>query len=319
MDPDQEDLGTTSFQVTFTGTFSGSVPQITFDKSGISATVQTHNTFGIGATFDITNASVGSYVVTVTDTGGSDTANLTLVPFINSIEPAGALAGTSVPVTISGKGFGTAPTLTLGGGITASNINASDTQITATFNIPAGSVAQGDQTLTVTNQGFATQGDTFFVQIPKSFVRFNSPATPGGFGPVVTLTNGNVVDLAGNVLLTNQCGVYENFLFELVDQQGSPITNGIVTVTEVFSNISNPPGPTPSVNTLNLNIPQGEQDTQSFSHTAPTCLATNENQSFDMTWTVQVGSQSFPLSTIVHISKGNFNGTLNVTSSITAP
>ena len=114
MDPDQEDLGTTSFQVTFTGTFSGSVPQITFNKSGISATIQTHNTFGIGATFDITNASVGTYVVTVTDTGGSDTASLTLLPFINSIDPAMGLVGSSVDVTISGKGFGTAPVITLG-------------------------------------------------------------------------------------------------------------------------------------------------------------------------------------------------------------
>jgi hypothetical protein len=77
------------------------------------------------------------------------------------------LVGNSVPVTISGKGFGTTPSITLSGGITASNITASDTQISATLNIPV-TAPGGDQTLTVTNQGFSTQGDTFFVQVPTS-------------------------------------------------------------------------------------------------------------------------------------------------------
>jgi YD repeat-containing protein len=213
MDPDQEDLGTTSFQVTFTGTFSGSVPHITFDKSGISVTIQTHNTFGISATFDITNASVGSYVVTVTDTGGSDTAGLTLLPFINSIDPAMGLVGNGVPVTISGKGFGTAPTLTLGGGITASNISANDTQITATLNIPS-SAAGGDQTLTVTNQGFSTQGDTFFVQVPTFFTpkNYNAPIISGCASP-------------GN-------GFFADLTYQVADQNGTAITVAGLTPQE---------------------------------------------------------------------------------------
>jgi hypothetical protein len=120
------------------------------------------------------------------------------------------------------------------------------------------------------------------------------------------------------VLLTNQCGVYENFLFQMVDQQGTPITNGTVTITEVFSNITNPPGPTPSVSTLDLSF-EGQGDTQALTHTAPTCLATNENQALDMTWTATVGTHTYSLTTFVHITKGNFSGTLNVTSTITTP
>jgi YD repeat-containing protein len=213
MDPNQEDLGSTSFQVTFTGTFSGSVPMITFDKAGISVTIQTHNTFGIGATFNITNASVGNYVVTVKDTGGSPTANLTLLPFINSIDSAMGLVGNSIPVTISGKGFGTAPTLTLGGGITASNISASDTQISATLNIPA-SAAGGDQSLTVTNQGFSTQGDTFFVQVPTFFAptNYNAPIISGCASP-------------GN-------GFFADLTYQLTAQDGSPITMAGLTPQE---------------------------------------------------------------------------------------
>jgi YD repeat-containing protein len=213
MDPDQEDLSSTSFQVSFTGTFSGSVPHITFDKPGIGVTLRTHNNFAISADFDITNATVGNYIVTVEDTGGSDTANLTLSPFIDSIEPAIGLVGNSVSATISGKGFGTSPSITLGGGITASNISASDTQISATLNIPA-SAAGGDQTLTVTNQGFSTQGDTFFVQVPTFFtpMNYNAPIISGCASP-------------GN-------GFFADLTYQVTDQNHSPISVAGLTPQE---------------------------------------------------------------------------------------
>lgn len=223
MDPDQEDLGSTSFQVTFTGTFSGSLPQITFNKSGISVTIQTHNTFGIGATFDITNATVGTYVVTVTDTGGSDTASLTILPFINSIDPAMGLAGGSVDVTISGKGFGTSPVIALGGSITSTIHSSSDTQITATFNIP--SAAGGNQSLSVSNQGFATQGDTFFGQIPSHLAALTDT------GPT---QNFSCAALIG----ANYNGVQRQILYSVLDQQNQPI-QARMFVSESFTPVSN--------------------------------------------------------------------------------
>jgi hypothetical protein len=91
-----------------------------------------------------------------------------------------------------------------------------------------------------------------------------------------------------------------------------------VTTTEVFSNVTNPPGPTPAVLSLDLST-QAQGDTQAYGFTYPTCLATNQNQALDMSWTVRVGSTVYPVTTSVHITKGNFNGTLNVTSTITAP
>ena len=144
---------------------------ISFDKSGISATIQSHNNFGIGATFTINNnATVGIYTVTVTDTGGGDTASLTLLPFINSIDPAMGLAGGSVDVTISGKGFGTSPVITLGGD-SASIHSATDTQITATFNIP--STAGGNQSLSVSRPGICNTGRHFFWPNSKSLSCLN--------------------------------------------------------------------------------------------------------------------------------------------------
>jgi hypothetical protein len=38
-----------------------------------------------------------------------------------------------------------------------------------------------------------------------------------------------------------------------------------------------------------------------------------------MTWTVTVGSTIYNMATVIHITKGNFNGALNVTSTISTP
>ena len=78
------------------------------------------------------------------------------------------------------------------------------------------------------------------------------------------------------------------------------------------------PGPTPKVLTLDLSA-SAQGDRQAYGHTYPTCLASNENQALDMSWTVTVGSTIYPVDTIVHITKGNFSGTLTVTSTITTP
>ena len=45
----------------------------------------------------------------------------------------------------------------------------------------------------------------------------------------------------------------------------------------------------------------------------------NDSQALDYSMTMQIGSAVYPLVTIVHYTKGNFNGTLNVTAAITTP
>jgi len=159
----------------------------------------------------------------------------------------------------------------------------------------------------------------FFVQIPTHFQFVSVPGAPGGKGPILPVTNGNVLDLNGDIIVSNYCGVYENFAYEILDQQFNPLLNGTATGTEVFSNISVPPGPTPKVLTINF-ATQGWNDTQAWKGTYPTyCPAYNDHQSLDYGMTMTVGSTVYSLATIVHYTKGNFNGTLNVTSAITTP
>jgi hypothetical protein len=107
-------------------------------------------------------------------------------------------------------------------------------------------------------------------------------------------------------------------LFDIADQQGNQIENGTVTVTEVFSNIKVPPGPTPATVSVPLST-NGVTDNQAYGFTYPTCLATNQNQALNMTWTVKVGSTVYPVTTLLYITLGNFSGTDNVTSTITIP
>ncbi|MGB8128587.1 MAG: hypothetical protein WCG81_02230, partial [Candidatus Angelobacter sp.] len=128
--------------------------------------------------------------------------------------------GNSVRVTSSGRGFGTAPTLTLGGGITASNISSSDTQITATFNIPASSTAGGDQAITVTNQGFSTEGDTFFVQVPTFFGATNFVQT---------------TDPQDTACPSGTTGFFGIVFYQVSDQNGNPIQVAGLTPQEIFS------------------------------------------------------------------------------------
>jgi hypothetical protein len=247
-----------------------------------------------------------------------------VAPTISSINPAQGVVGTAINVTISGKGFAAGATVSAGSNISVSNVKVtSSTQITATFTPTNSSSAGGNQAVTVTVASQKSNSQNFFNQVPTHIQLYNQPPeAPGGRGPVTPVVNGTIYQLDGTVYAVNQCGVYENFLFDIADQQGTRITNGTAYVTEVFSNITNPPGPTPSTNLAVNMVLQGYQDLHARAHTYPTCLAYNENQAYDLTWTVRVGSPTataYTVPTSVHITKGNFNGALNVTLAVTTP
>lgn len=70
---------------------------------------------------------------------------------INTIAPNWGNLGSNFPVTISGSGFGTAPTVSFSGtGITMSAVSSNDTTITGTITI-ASNAPVGTQNVTVTN------------------------------------------------------------------------------------------------------------------------------------------------------------------------
>ncbi len=80
-----------------------------------------------------------------------DLALSSLVPTVSSVAPNQGTPGTAVPVTINGTGFGVGSTVSLGAGITVSNlVVASATQLTATLTIATGATL-GTRDATVTN------------------------------------------------------------------------------------------------------------------------------------------------------------------------
>lgn len=316
--------------------FGGTI-SVTFSGSGITVKNPTVVNDGlITASYNVaSNTAVGSQNLTVSfgayDGGSGAQSNAfpvsvtaTAQGSVTGISPAQGLIGaTQSNVTITGSGFGSTPTVNAGTGITVTYVSRSDTSITANFVVASSAPAGKHRVLVTTTTGAQLQPVDFYVQIPTHVQLFNqAPEAPGGRGPVIPVVNGTIYKLDGSVYATNQCGVYENFLFDIADQQGTQILNGTVYVTEVFSNITNPPGSTPSTNfAVNL-ASQGYEDLHARSRTYPTCLAYNENQTYDLTWTVKVGSVSataYPVATSVYITKGNFNGTLNVTLTVTTP
>jgi hypothetical protein len=305
---------------------SSNTAPISLSITSPAAIVSPTGTFTNTTAVVVKGMSAGTATITAT-VPNSDGVNPTVgstsfqvvAPTISGISPAQGLVGTAINVTVSGSGFLSGSTVSAGPNISVTNVNVtSSSQITATFTPTNSSSAGGNQAVTVTSGGQATNSTNFYVQVPTHFQRVSVPGAPGGLGPVITVTNGNVVNLSGTVLASNFCGVYENFAYEFTDQQTNLILNGTATVTEVFSNITNPPGPTPSINTVNF-ATEGDTDTQAYGFTYPTCLANNQNQSLDYSYTITVGSTVYPLVTLINITKGNFNGTLNVTSTITTP
>ncbi len=140
----------------------------------------------------------------------------TSAPTLTSITPSGGAQGATVAVTLSGTGFngggckdlGTTVSAS-GTGVTVSNENtASDTSLTATFNI-ATDAATGPRDIKVTTGGGTSSAVTFTVTsraIPPPTLTSATPSTIGrGTTATVTLTGTNF-DTAGNTTVTAEGG-----------------------------------------------------------------------------------------------------------------
>ncbi len=145
------------------------------------------------------------------------------------------------------------------------------------------------------------------------------------FQAVTTVTNGTVYDYFGQTARTGYCGVYRNLASDLLDQEYPPkkiITQSNFTLTEYFSNYTSSYGGTiPPTQTFTQNTSiQQLADTQSLGGPYPSqCPGPNDNESFDMTFKVTIGGKDYPLTTVRHVSKGNFNGTPKVDVTTTTP
>ena len=244
---------------------------------------------------------------------------------ITGISPSRGLIGATTIVTINGFGFGTSPTVNAGSNITFSYSSRSATQIIVNF-VVASNAPSGNHSVTVTNNSVSpartSSSVNFYVQVPKKLVRLDYPGATGGIGPLVVITDGNVVNLGGQILLQHQCGVYRNYAFSLVDQDSPAQTiSGTYRITAHFTNYVGP-GSTPGDNSQDMTPGAFVADIQFFGKTAPSCPGSDDHESFDISNFVNAGGQNGPrydLTTVIHIAKGNFSGTSKVDSTITVP
>ena len=239
------------------------------------------------------------------------------------VKPTVTISGpTAVPISGSGAtntatevaagspGGGTYSWSSSGTGFTLSSTTSDTTMVSG--------VAKGTTTLTVTytlngESNSATQ--TVYIQVPS---RLSAPS----FQPVTPVTNGNVVDYFGNVVRTGYCGVYQNNASDLYDQMGAKMnTTANFTLTESFSGYTSTFGGTnlPTQSSQQNTSTQRLADTQGIGGSYPNnCLGANDNEAFDQHFSVSVGQNNYPLTTVRHISRGSFNGTRNVTVTTTA-
>jgi hypothetical protein len=192
-----------SFTVTLTGTNLTGTSAVNVTRPGggtvgitVSNIVVVNDTT-VTATFTIAGgANRSARNVSVTTPGGtSNTVVFTIVaPVLTSVTPSSGNRGTSVPVTLAGTGFTGASQVTIsGGGAGAIGVSAftvvSDTQITATFSIPAAATLGGHNVAVVTPGG--TTGNVTFTVTGTIALTGPTPALTTGT-PNTTTKNGVV-------------------------------------------------------------------------------------------------------------------------------
>ncbi len=251
------------------------------------------------------------------------TLQVNVQPQITGITPPRGLIGNSVSVTIKGNGFSPSPSVFAGSDIPVTVDSYSSTQISATFAI-APSANGGNHNVVVTVAGQPSPAANFYVQIPKTLIRDTGYGT-GGLGSLVSITNGNVLDIYGNTLLTGECGVYRNIGYFLIDQESPAQTiQGDYTLVENFTNYTTDvqgltPPPTEDNPIVYAQTMLG--DTQFFGTKATSgCPGSNDHESFDQNLTVEIdSSHSYGLSMENSISRGYYSGTPTVNVTIINP
>lgn len=237
------------------------------------------------------------------------------VPTIASIEPAHLLVGAATTITITGSEFAS-PVIVTAADITFSNVRVVDARtITAIANVAAS--AQGGNTDVKVN---ANDQDSNPVavkkQIPAGIVRYSyPPLAPGGITALTTITDGNVTNLAGTVLKTHQCGMFRNYAYDLVDQDGVSI-QAVYAFTEYFTDyvgvVDTPPDQNYQIDASSLLA-----DIQFFGKNAPNCPGPDDHETFNQKFYVKSGNQRFDLTTVINIKRGNYGGIATVDEVIT--
>jgi Big-like domain-containing protein len=133
-------------------------------------------------------------------------------------------------------------------------------------------------------------------------------------------THGTGYDCSGNAVATKFCGEHRNLTYDLVDKNGQTVDQ-TYQITESFSNFSStiPGDSIPPAKTVTILAGYPASDIQLIGFTGGLCLASNDHDSMTQTFSVAIAGRSFPLTTVVTISRGNFSGTAKVDAIITTP
>ncbi len=194
--------------------------------------------------------------------------------------------------------------------------SASSTQVAADFAVAADTTG-GNRGVTVTARGRTSNAVSFFVQIPTRLIPTHHPNAPGGVGPLQKPVNGDVRDLRGTLIAVNQCGVYRNYAYALLDQEGQRIFQAF-KIEEEFDCDECPFGePTAEPGSIPAN--EVIADIQNLTRTFPQCILTGERERFLIGFNVLVGPKKYQLSTVVFVERGSINGELQVNASIIIP
>ena len=128
-------------------------------------------------------------------------------PTLTSVSPNGGLAGSAVPVVLTGTNFASGATVNVSNpGITVSNVGfVSPTEITATFTVAANAAA-GTANVTVTTAAGTSAAASFTVTTGQpSLISMTPSNITAGSAVSVTLTGSNFS--AGDIVSVNNAGV----------------------------------------------------------------------------------------------------------------
>ncbi|HWI69075.1 MAG TPA: IPT/TIG domain-containing protein, partial [Nitrospiraceae bacterium] len=183
-----------SVPVTLTGTNLAGVTAVAVSGTGVTVRgVTVVNPTTVTATFTIANnATLSTRNITVTTTDGtSNTVTFTMMaPSVTGVSPNTSVRGTSVPVTITGTGLGSATGVTVSGtGVTVSNFAVvNSTTVTATFTVTATAGLNARTVTVATPSGNAALSAAFTVVGPTLTAINPTSHARGGAGFTVTLT-----------------------------------------------------------------------------------------------------------------------------------
>jgi hypothetical protein len=203
---------------------------------------------------------------------------ITVTPHIDDIQPALGPIGSSVGISIGGKGFGNSPTVNVAGsGVSTSVQDHTDVSISVTLTISS-DAAGGNHGVTVAVNGKQSNSVDFYVQIPTK-LRRDDP--------------GNLTDEQGG------CGAFRILSYSVLDQQDAVIdTNG--ALSETITDYQGPEEARLSPNSTTLAHGTFTDRIGYFIPTCPPAFTATCNQGFK----VALGGHDYTLSSHNAISMG---------------